>query len=308
MLRLLRRAAYDQRITPSQLQAFNILASFSGQDCSCFASTSTIAGLRGISRQAAQKALKHVEELGYFQSIRRYRQNGSETSKLFIFNQDLAGVDACLWFPKRSPFEAFQPVTGLGAQLSKVAQGASSERCGPPHLSEDAQRNQLEETSKEETPGASTFAASSGGHGSNRHSLSPKESAASGQVGYRISGTSMAGGTKPARMQGQVHRSLTSWPSPTLASTRKDSQYRKATATERAEAWDQRQHNKALDRINRDLACEQGAMEAVFETLHGETYSAALNAAVEAEMKRPGNGARYLIAAAKNAHGSTKKG
>jgi hypothetical protein len=258
ILRLLRRAAYDKRVTGFQHRVLSIVASFSDTDYTCFVSTSTVAGLLGVSRQWVQKALIKLEDLGYFRSTRRWRPNGGETTKLFVFNDDLADVDACFWRPTLSQAATFHSVSEPGEHHPSVAGGASSDRGRPLHHLEDAQRNPKEETTTEETIRGTRF---TNGAGSDRNEQVDCSAKKAGDIGMS-----------------------------------------------KAAAWDQRQQNKALDRINRDLARDIDVMTLVLETLTGETFSKALEAALRSESRRPGNGAKYLIAVAKNVTDGKKGG
>ena len=117
------RAVYDKRLGNAGFRDLAALCSYADKDGRCFPGLGTIGGRLGVTRQAVQRQMRRLESLGYVNTEKRDRQNGSGTTNQYFIVFDPPGESN---EGGQRHVAGGQPDVAGGA-TSEVAGGATSE-------------------------------------------------------------------------------------------------------------------------------------------------------------------------------------
>jgi hypothetical protein len=81
-------AVLDPELHPTAIRVLAVLASYADKEGWCWPSQTTLGESLGVSRQAIQRQLAHLEDRGYIESARQARADGGETSKKYRIRYD----------------------------------------------------------------------------------------------------------------------------------------------------------------------------------------------------------------------------
>jgi hypothetical protein len=84
--RLPAAAVYDRQLTNRDVRVFAALAIHAARNGACFPSVGLIAHRLGVTRQAVQRQLRRLKQLGYIEVCPQTRPNGARTANLYTIN------------------------------------------------------------------------------------------------------------------------------------------------------------------------------------------------------------------------------
>jgi len=82
------KAAIDKDLPDTVYRTLAVLGIYGDTNGWCWPSTTTIAELRGMSRQAVSKHIRTLEERGYLNVQKRYKEDGGQTSNMYQIRFD----------------------------------------------------------------------------------------------------------------------------------------------------------------------------------------------------------------------------
>lgn len=117
------RAVEDKRITNAQFRTLAALGTFGDKEGWCFPKLKTIADMIGKTRQAVNRDLMHLQNLGYIEIHHQYRPDGGLSSSLYrlVFDppvnttltphqpQEFTPVSVTVHTPSTSEVDALTP-------------------------------------------------------------------------------------------------------------------------------------------------------------------------------------------------------
>ena len=112
------RAIEDRRLGAAAFRTLCCLGTYGDKDGWCFPSVGTVSRRLGITRQAVQRSLRQIGDLGYVETRRQTRHDGGDTANLYrlLFDRALLEIKA------DCPTE-----TGGEEEQRQLAGGATSE-------------------------------------------------------------------------------------------------------------------------------------------------------------------------------------